>query len=72
MGHLCQALEGEEEAPDAQGVGVEGLAAVVAELAWQTVLGRMRKHLAGKVACSLEIAVASQKGQLLEKGSGLH
>lgn len=71
MGHLCQAQEVVEEALYAQGVRVEGLAAVLAELAEQIVLGKMRKHLAGKVMCSLDIAAASWKGQL-EKGSGLH
>lgn len=71
-GHYRQAREGVEEAPYTQRVAMQGLAVVVAELAWQTVLGRVRKHLAGKVTCSLEIAAPSRKGQLLEKGSGLH
>lgn len=33
MGHLCQAQKQGEEAPYTQEVGVEGLAAVAAELA---------------------------------------
>lgn len=68
-GHLCQAWDGVEEAPYTQGVGVEEL---VEELAEQTVLGRVKKHFAGKVTRSLGTAAASWKGWMLEKGSGLH
>lgn len=70
--HLHQVWEEMDKAPCTLRVGVEGLAAAVAKLARQTVLGRMRRHLAGKVTRSLEIAAASWKGPLLEKGSGLH
>lgn len=59
MGHTCQAQEGVWEAPYAQEEGTEGVAAVVAELAQQAVLGRMRKYFAGMGMCSLDIAEAS-------------